>query len=146
MPAGAGAGAESCREGGCGLIECSVSLPTPGPLMDFLQHELNHILEALNRFHLTPWKAVGYAGSIMFTSRWFVQLYYTRKLKRVVMPLAFWWLSVCGSVLLLAYFIIGKNDSVGILSNFFPTFVSVYNLWVHLREVKRRKALVESEV
>ena len=114
--------------------------------MDFLQHELNHILDALNRFQLTPWKAVGYAGSIMFTSRWFVQLYYTRKLKRVVMPLAFWWLSVCGSVLLLAYFIIGKNDSVGILSNFFPTFVSVYNLWVHLREVKRRKALVESEV
>ncbi|WP_266156600.1 lipid-A-disaccharide synthase N-terminal domain-containing protein [Dyella silvatica] len=115
-------------------------------LMDFLQHEFNHILEALHRFELTPWKAVGYLGSVMFTSRWFVQLYYTRKLGRVVMPLSFWWLSVCGSVLLLAYFIIGKNDSVGILSNFFPTFVSVYNLVVHMREVKRRRGLVESEV
>ena len=71
---------------------------------------------------------MGFAGTLMFTSRWFVQLYYTRKYKRVVMPLAFWWLSVCGSVLLLAYFIFGKNDSVGILSNFFPVFVSVYNL------------------
>ncbi|TAM63374.1 MAG: lipid A biosynthesis acyltransferase [Rhodanobacter sp.] len=114
--------------------------------MDFLQHELNHILAALHGFELTPWKAVGLTGSLLFTSRWFVQMYYTRKLKRVVMPLAFWWLSVCGSALLLAYFIIGKNDSVGILQNFFPVFVSVYNLIVHMRDVKRRRVVVESEV
>ena len=113
--------------------------------MEHLQHELNHVLSALHGFEVTPWKAVGLLGSLMFTSRWFVQVYYTRKLKRVVMPLAFWWLSVCGSALLLAYFIIGKNDSVGILSNFFPAFVSIYNLVVHMREVKRRR-VVESEV
>ena len=104
--------------------------------MDYLSSELAHILQALQQFHLTPWKAVGLLGSVMFTSRWFVQLYYTRKLKRVVMPLAFWWLSVFGSALLLAYFVIGKNDSVGIISNFFPVFVSVYNLVVHLRHRK----------
>lgn len=113
--------------------------------MDFLQHELAHILGALHHFEFTPWKMVGYLGSVMFTSRWFVQLYYTRKLKRVVMPLSFWWLSVVGSALLLSYFIFGKNDSVGILSNFFPAFVSIYNLVVHMREVRRR-SLVESEV
>lgn len=113
--------------------------------MDFLTHELSHVFEALRRFELTPWKMVGLLGSIMFTSRWFVQLYYTRKLKRVVMPLSFWWLSVVGSALLLSYFIFGKNDSVGILSNFFPAFVSIYNLVVHMREVRRRE-LVESEV
>ena len=113
--------------------------------MDFLTHELNRVLEALHHFELTPWKVVGLLGSVMFTSRWFVQLYYTRKLKRVVMPLSFWWLSVLGSALLLSYFIVGKNDSVGILSNFFPAFVSIYNLVVHMREVKRRE-LVESEV
>jgi lipid-A-disaccharide synthase-like uncharacterized protein len=104
--------------------------------MEFLSVHLANILRALQQFELTPWKAVGLLGSVMFTSRWFVQLYYTRKLKRVVMPLAFWWLSVSGSVLLLAYFIIGKNDSVGIISNFFPAFVSVYNLVVHLRHRK----------
>jgi lipid-A-disaccharide synthase-like uncharacterized protein len=93
-------------------------------------------MQALHQFELTPWKAVGLLGSVMFTSRWFVQLYYTRNLKRVVMPLAFWWLSVFGSALLLAYFVIGKNDSVGIISNFFPVFVSVYNLIVHLRHRK----------
>ena len=104
--------------------------------MAFLDTELVRILHALQQFELTPWKIVGFAGTLMFTSRWFVQLYYTRKYKRVVMPLAFWWLSVCGSVLLLAYFVFGKNDSVGILSNFFPVFVSVYNLVVHLRHRK----------
>ncbi|BFI96572.1 MAG: hypothetical protein RSP_20820 [Rhodanobacter sp.] len=101
-----------------------------------MSHALSHALQALQQFQLTPWKAVGLLGSVMFTSRWFVQLYYTRKLKRVVMPLSFWWLSVTGSALLLAYFTIGKNDSVGIISNFFPAFVSVYNLWVHLRHHK----------
>ncbi|KZC15744.1 lipid A biosynthesis acyltransferase [Rhodanobacter sp. FW510-R12] len=107
--------------------------------MEFLSVHLASILRALQQFELTPWKVVGLLGSVMFTSRWFVQLYYTRKLKRVVMPLSFWWLSVCGSALLLMYFVIGKNDSVGIISNFFPAFVSVYNLVVHLRH--RRNSL-----
>ncbi|RDS80807.1 lipid A biosynthesis acyltransferase [Dyella monticola] len=95
---------------------------------------LSHILQSLQHFHITPWKAVGFLGTLMFTGRWFVQLYFTRKYKRVVMPLSFWWMSVTGSALLLAYFVFGKNDSVGILSNFFPVFVSVYNLVMHLRQ------------
>ena len=97
---------------------------------------MNEILFHVHHIGVTPWKLIGYVGVFLFTARWFVQLYYTKKLKRVVMPLAFWWLSVFGSVLLLAYFIVGKNDSVGILSNFFPVFVSIYNLIVHLRHRK----------
>jgi lipid-A-disaccharide synthase-like uncharacterized protein len=94
---------------------------------------MGHILQALADYQLTPWKLVGYLGMAMFTSRWFVQVYATRKHKRVVMPLSFWVLSVCGSLLLLAYFIFGKNDSVGILANLFPVVVSIYNLAMHLR-------------
>lgn len=102
-----------------------------------MHFDLSHILHALENFQITPWKAVGYLGTFMFTGRWFVQLYYTRKYKRVVMPLSFWWMSVSGSALLLAYFVFGKNDSVGILSNFFPVFVSVYNLVTHMRQHRR---------
>ncbi len=97
---------------------------------------MHDILQALFDFQVTPWKAVGFLGMVLFTSRWFVQLYATRKHKRVVMPLTFWVLSVCGSVLLLAYFTVGKNDSVGILSNLFPAFVSVYNLVMHVKHQK----------
>ena len=53
------------------------------------------------------------------------------------MPRAFWVMSVVGSSLLLAYFIFGKNDSVGVLSNLFPAFVSVYNLILDLKHAKR---------
>ena len=33
----------------------------------------------------------------------------------------------------LSYFVWGKNDSVGILGNLFPSFVATYNLWLDVR-------------
>jgi lipid-A-disaccharide synthase-like uncharacterized protein len=42
-------------------------------------------------------------------------------------------MSVSGSVMLLSYFVFGKNDSVGILSNLFPLFVALYNLYLDFR-------------
>jgi lipid-A-disaccharide synthase-like uncharacterized protein len=42
-------------------------------------------------------------------------------------------MSILGSALLLSYFIWGKNDSVGILSNLFPMTVALYNYFMHLR-------------
>jgi lipid-A-disaccharide synthase-like uncharacterized protein len=97
---------------------------------------MNQILFHIHHIGVTPWKLIGYVGVFLFTARWFVQLYATKKLRRVVMPVAFWWLSISGSALLLAYFTFGKNDSVGVMSNLFPAFVSVYNLVVHLRAHK----------
>jgi lipid-A-disaccharide synthase-like uncharacterized protein len=91
-----------------------------------------------NEITVTPWKLIGYLGTFIFASRWFVQLYYSRKHRRVTMPRAFWIMSVAGSVLLLAYFIFGKNDSVGVLSNLFPAFVSVYNLILDVKHAKTR--------
>jgi lipid-A-disaccharide synthase-like uncharacterized protein len=46
-------------------------------------------------------------------------------------------MSALGSVLLLAYFIFGKNDSVGILSNLFPLFVALYNLYLDFKHHRR---------
>ena len=94
---------------------------------------MNEVLFHIHHIGVTPWKLVGYVGVFLFTARWFVQLYATKKMKRVVMPTSFWWLSITGSVLLLIYFTMGKNDSVGVMSNLFPAFVSVYNLYTHLR-------------
>jgi len=94
---------------------------------------MNEVLFNIHSIGVTPWKLVGYLGVFLFTSRWLVQLHATRKLGRVHMPTAFWWLSVAGSMLLVSYFTFGKNDSVGVLSNLFPAFVSVYNLVVDLR-------------
>jgi len=97
---------------------------------------MNQVLFHLHHINVTPWKLIGYIGVFLFTARWFVQLYATKKLRRVVMPLSFWWLSITGSALLLLYFTFGKNDSVGVMSNLFPAFVSVYNLVTHMRQHK----------
>ena len=88
---------------------------------------------------LTPWKLVGYLGVGLFAGRWFVQLYYSRKLGKPVVPTVFWLMSISGSLLLLTYFTFGKNDSVGILSNLFPAGVAAYNLYLDLAHKRTRR-------
>jgi lipid-A-disaccharide synthase-like uncharacterized protein len=82
---------------------------------------------------ITPWKLIGYLGVTLFAGRWFVQLIASRLQGRPVMPPLFWYMSITGSVLLLMYFVFGKNDSVGVLSNLFPFLVALYNLRLHRR-------------
>jgi lipid-A-disaccharide synthase-like uncharacterized protein len=79
---------------------------------------------------ITPWKLIGYVGVFLFAGRWFVQFFASRAAGRVVMPRMFWYMSLSGSILVLSYFTLGKNDSVGIISNLFPAFVAGYNLWL----------------
>ena len=88
---------------------------------------------------ITPWKLVGYLGVALFAGRWFVQLYYSRKLRRPVVPTVFWVMSISGSLLLLSYFVFGKNDSVGILSNLFPAGIASYNLYLDLTNKRNRR-------
>lgn len=83
---------------------------------------------------VTGWKIVGYLGVGLFAGRWGVQLLASRRAGRPVLPRAFWYMSVSGSLLLLTYFIFGKNDSVGVLSNLFPAFTACYNLWLDLKK------------
>jgi lipid-A-disaccharide synthase-like uncharacterized protein len=82
---------------------------------------------------VTPWKLIGYLGVFLFAGRWFVQLAASQAKGKVVMPRLFWYMSAVGSVMLLSYFVFGKNDSVGILSNLFPLFVALYNLYLDLK-------------
>jgi len=82
---------------------------------------------------VTPWKLIGYLGVLMFAGRWVVQVYATRQHGRPAFPGLFWMMSIAGSALLLAYFVWGKNDSVGVMSNLFPMGVAVYNFVMHRR-------------
>jgi lipid-A-disaccharide synthase-like uncharacterized protein len=82
---------------------------------------------------ITPWKLVGYTGVLLFAGRWFVQLSASKASGKPVVPRLFWYMSAMGSVLLLAYFIFGRNDSVGVLANLFPLFVALYNLYLDYR-------------
>jgi lipid-A-disaccharide synthase-like uncharacterized protein len=94
---------------------------------------MNDVVSVLFGVTITPWKLVGYGGMLMFTSRWIVQVLATRRSGRPTIPRVFWIMSLAGSSLLLSYFIWGKNDSVGILSNLFPATIAFYNLLMDIR-------------
>jgi lipid-A-disaccharide synthase-like uncharacterized protein len=94
---------------------------------------MNEVIGSYLGVTLTPWKLVGYLGVALFAGRWLVQVYASRARGRPTVPRVFWYMSVTGSLLLLAYFTFGKNDSVGILSNLFPVFIAGYNLYLDLR-------------
>ena len=94
---------------------------------------MNNVIGHLFGVVITPWKLVGYIGVMLFAGRWVVQVIATRRQGKPTMPRMFWIMSVLGSALLLSYFIWGKNDSVGVLSNLFPAAVALYNLVLDVR-------------
>ena len=93
---------------------------------------MNEVLFEFLGASVTSWKIVGYTGVFLFAGRWFVQLISSTKEKKPTFPRVFWLMSLAGSVLLLTYFIFGKNDSVGILSNAFPAGIALYNLYLDI--------------
>src|SRR6266568_4795633 len=78
------------------------------------------------------WKIVGWIGNAVFFSRFFVQWYATEKRKQVVVPQAFWWLSLAGSVTLLAYSL-HQQDSVFIFAYAFTWIPYIRNLMIHCK-------------
>ena len=78
------------------------------------------------------WKVIGWAGNVIFFSRFFVQWWATEKNKQVVVPDSFWWLSLIGSLLLLAYGL-HRRDSVFIFAYAFTWIPYIRNLIIHHR-------------
>ena len=100
---------------------------------------MNEVIFSAFGLVITPWKLVGYLGVCLFAGRWFIQLHASRQAGKPVLPTLFWLMSISGSLMTLAYFTFGKNDSVGILSNLFPFAIALYNLRLD-RKSRRRAA------
>jgi lipid-A-disaccharide synthase-like uncharacterized protein len=84
----------------------------------------------------SAWKVIGWLGNALFFSRFFVQWYATEKLGRVVVPAAFWWLSLAGSLLLLAYGLFHVGDSVYIFAYAFTWIPYIRNLVIDYRHTQ----------
>ncbi len=82
---------------------------------------------------VTPWKLIGFLGASMFAARWLVQAWATRRAGRPTIPRSFWIMSLAGSAMVTSYFIWGKNDAVGILTNVLPASVAFYNLVLDIK-------------
>jgi lipid-A-disaccharide synthase-like uncharacterized protein len=83
------------------------------------------------------WKVLGWIGNVVFFSRFFVQWIATEKQKRVVVPISFWWLSLVGSVLLLAYGLY-QRDSVFIFAYAFTWIPYIRSIVIHYRNHANR--------
>ena len=75
------------------------------------------------------WVAFGLFGQLLFTGRFLVQWIASEKAKRSVVPLAFWYFSVGGGVILFTYAVY-RQDPVFILGQSMGLFIYLRNLWL----------------
>lgn len=79
------------------------------------------------------WLALfGLAAQALFMSRMLVQWIASERARASVMPVAFWWLSIVGATMLLAYGVL-RRDIVIIAAQAFGFLVYARNLWLIYR-------------
>ena len=87
-------------------------------------------------WQLPPWEkawlAIGTGGQLLFMARFVIQWIASERRKRSVIPVAFWYLSLVGSLVLLSY-AIHKRDPVFILGFSLNSLIYVRNLWLIYR-------------
>ncbi len=81
----------------------------------------------------TVWIAVGLAGQALFSARFLVQWIASERRKKSVIPVAFWYFSLAGGLVLLAY-ALWRRDPVFILGQATGAFIYGRNLLFIRRE------------
>jgi lipid-A-disaccharide synthase-like uncharacterized protein len=79
------------------------------------------------------WIMFGLFGQLMFTGRFLVQWIASEKAHKSVVPVMFWYFSIAGGVVLLAYAIY-RMDPVFILGQSLGVFIYSRNLWLIHRD------------
>ena len=79
------------------------------------------------------WVALGFLAQALFTMRFLVQWIASERAGKMVMPIAFWFFSIGGGILLLLYALYIR-DPVFILGQAFGVFVYGRNLYFELRD------------
>jgi lipid-A-disaccharide synthase-like uncharacterized protein len=86
-----------------------------------------------------PWVLAGLAGQAIFGARFVVQWLASERERRIVVPVAFWWLSIVGAAITLAY-AIRNQDPPFILAQAGGLVMYVRNLAIHARQVREAAA------
>ena len=82
------------------------------------------------------WVLLGFVAQAFFTARFAVQWIASERAGRSIIPVAFWWCSIGGGLLLLVYALY-RRDPVFIAGQAFGVFVYLRNLYFVLREKKQ---------
>jgi lipid-A-disaccharide synthase-like uncharacterized protein len=102
-----------------------------------LAHAVGGYLHDVFVTKLDWWVALGILAQGLFTMRFLVQWIASERAGRSVIPLAFWWFSIAGGLLLLVYALYRK-DAVFILGQAFGVFVYLRNLYFVLHERRQK--------
>ena len=81
------------------------------------------------------WLGLGFFAQLLFSARFLVQWLASERAGKSIVPLLFWYLSIAGSGLLLAY-AIHRKDPVFILGQSMGIFIYSRNLYLIRREKK----------
>ena len=81
------------------------------------------------------WLVIGFIGQGLFSARFFIQWLKSEKLKKSVIPSAFWYFSMAGGITLLAY-AIHRRDPVFIIGQGTGLFIYFRNLQFLWRDRK----------
>ena len=79
------------------------------------------------------WVILGFVAQGFFTMRFVVQWIASERARKSVIPVAFWFFSIAGGLLLFAYALY-RRDPVFILGQGFGVFVYARNLYFELRD------------
>jgi len=86
---------------------------------------------------VNTWIAVGFIGQVMFFGRFLVQWVAAERRGESIVPVSFWYLSIAGGLVLLAY-AVHRGDPVFMAGQAIGSVVYVRNLMLIRR--KRRRA------
>jgi lipid-A-disaccharide synthase-like uncharacterized protein len=103
-----------------------------------LSRTLGAYLHEVFVLNLDWWVLLGFVAQGLFTARFLVQWIASERAGRSVIPIAFWFFSIGGGLLLLVYALY-RRDPVFIAGQAFGVFVYVRNLYFELRD--RRGAM-----
>jgi len=92
---------------------------------------MNWVMQALhvNSSGELAWVIFGFSAQLMFTARFLVQWIASERARSSVMPIAFWYFSLIGGVMLLAYALYRK-DPVFVLGQSLGVVIYFRNLWL----------------
>ncbi|TAL86996.1 MAG: hypothetical protein EPN74_02935 [Rhodanobacter sp.] len=86
------------------------------------------------------WLIVGFVGQAVFVTRFLLQWLYSEYKRRSAFPMAFWYASILGGMILLSYAIY-KRDPVFIVGQAGGLIIYLRNLQLRLRQRRREKTL-----
>jgi lipid-A-disaccharide synthase-like uncharacterized protein len=81
------------------------------------------------------WLIIGFAGQFLFSMRFIIQWLQSERMKKSIIPIAFWYFSIAGGVTLLAY-AIHRRDPVFIVGQGSGLLIYARNLYFIFKEKK----------